>query len=234
MSLNNNEFRDYQTGDELSARRASLLSLIILVVVIFILQLIMREIIKALAPQGNFLKLAVIGHNFFATFLPVCLFVVILKLPVRLSLGLHPLPWKRTLIAVISGLILIFAINLVLPLIIKPSRELVESSASIVAYSNLPEFLLAFLTISIFASIADEVFFRGILLRGLMFRYGSIIAILVTAILTALFHTLEPFKLMHAFLMGVIFATSVVWTKSVYTSVILHGLHNALSLIPLA
>lgn len=65
-----------------------------------------------------------------------------------------------------------------------------------------------------------------------MMRYGKIAAIVATALLTALFYTLEPFKLTHSFIMGAIFATSVVWTNSVYMSILLHSLHNTLALLP--
>jgi membrane protease YdiL (CAAX protease family) len=94
--------------------------------------------------------------------------------------------------------------------------------------------LLTIVTISVVAPLADELFFRGVVLRSLMPRIGSPGAILITAAVTAVFHKIEPFKLTHSFIMGVIFAAAVVWTRSVYTSLILHGIHNSLSLLPAA
>lgn len=216
----------------ISAKKASLMALIILVISVFILQRVMAEITKIMDPQGTFLKLVVIFHNFLATFLPVCLFVVFLKLPVRKTLGLYSPSWKKVILAIIIAFFLFFALNFTIPLIAQPSKELIESSRSIAAYSNFPEFLLAFLTVAIAAVVSDEIFYRGILLQNLMIRYGKIIAILVTALLTALFHTHESFKMIHAFTMGIIFASSVIWTKSLYTSLILHALHNSLALLP--
>ena len=98
--------------------------------------------------------------------------------------------------------------------------------------NNIPEFLLMLLLIAIVAPMADEFFFRGLLLQDLKGRWGKIAAIVITAALTALFHTLAPFKLIHAFTMGIIFASLVVWTRSIYTSLILHCFNNLLSLIP--
>jgi len=213
-------------------KTASLLSLIILVLVVFFLQTGMSSVTKNFTFEGNLLKLMVIAKQLICIFLPVVLTVYIFRLPIRESIGFYSPPWGRTIIAIILGFILIYTINLLLPMILRPTQKLTQSTASIVAYSNVFEFMLTFLTISVVAPVVDEIFLRGILLQGLLLKYGKIIAILATALVTALLHTLELFKLTHAFLMGVIFASSVVWTKSVYTSIILHSIHNSLALIP--
>ena len=210
----------------------SLLAMIILVCVVFFLQRRMNEIMGWFILEGNMLKLMVIARLVVSILLPVLLLLTILRIPVRHALGLYSPTWIKTSLAVLIGFILIFAVNMVLPLIVQPSQKLAEESSSIVVYRNLTEFFLSLLTVSIFASVVDELFFRGVLLRSIMMRYGKIVAIVVTAMLTALFHTFEPFKLLHAFIMGLIFATSVIWTNSVYTSIILHSLHNSLALIP--
>jgi membrane protease YdiL (CAAX protease family) len=127
--------------------------------------------------------------------------------------------------------VLIYAVNSLLPRLIPPTPVYTGTTSSILQYDNAWDFLLVVSAISIVAPLADELFFRGILLRGFMAKYGSVAAILIVGVLTALFHTLEPFKLVHSFLMGVLFASAVVWTNSVWTSLILHSLHNSLSLL---
>ncbi len=204
----------------------------LLVVIVWLLQFLMNEGMELLSPEQNLLKIAVILRLSITFLLPVIVFLKYYQLRPSESLGLNRPPWVKTTLAVVLGIVLIMAVSIMLPQIIPPSQELMQTSGSITAYTNLPEFLLAFLTAVVFASVADELFFRGIVLQYLLKRYGKILAIVLTALLTALFHTLEPFKLVHAFLMGVIFAASVIWTRSVYTSIILHGLHNALALIP--
>jgi membrane protease YdiL (CAAX protease family) len=101
---------------------------------------------------------------------------------------------------------------------------------SIVAYDDVWGLLLTLFTISVAAPLADELFFRGILLQTWRVKYGKLVAVVAVGILTALFHSVEPFKLTHSFIMSTLFASSVLWTGSVWTSIILHGLHNALSL----
>ena len=204
----------------------------LLVVIVWLLQFLLNEAIESISPERNLLKISVILRLSITFLLPVIVFLKYYQLRPSESLGLNRPPWGKTTLAVVIGIVLIMAISIILPQIIPPSRDLMQTSGSITAYTNLPEFLLAFLTAVIVASVADELFFRGIVLQYLLKRYGKILAIVLTALLTALFHTLEPFKLVHAFLMGVIFASSVIWTRRVYTSIILHGLHNALALIP--
>jgi membrane protease YdiL (CAAX protease family) len=214
--------------------RFSLLHLCILIAAVYGLQLGVLRLLKLWSPDGNWLKLAVIVQQMICIFLPVVIFIIIRRLPAKDALGAYKPIWYRTVIAVVGGFFLMMIINLTLPRLIPPSQAYAESSASIVAYQGIFGLLLTILAISIVAPLADELFFRGIILRGFMARYGTLRAILIVAALTAVFHKLEPLKLTHSFIMGVIFAASVVWTRSVYTSLILHGIHNSLSLLPQA
>lgn len=213
-------------------KTATLFFLLILIIIVFLIQSGIQEIKKWLEPEGNLLKLMIIFQLTISILLPVILYLKILKHPWKENLGLYLPPLKKAIIAIFIGFFAIITISMVLPRIIPPSPELMQKSSSIASYDNFLEFLLSFITVAIFASVVDELFFRGILLRGVMKHHGKISAIVITAIFTALFHTWEPFKLTHAFIMGLIFATAVVWTNSVYTSIMLHGLHNFLSLLP--
>lgn len=209
----------------------SLIALFGLIVAVYLLQQGMMGLRGYLAPVGNAFKWMVIANQVLSIFLPVLLFIIVLHLPWKDALGLHRPPLIKTLVAVVGGFFLIYAINSILPRLIPPTPVYTGTTSSIIDYSNAWEFLLVVLTISIVAPLADEFLFRGILLRGFVAKYGKVVAILVVGVLTALFHTLEPFKLVHSFLMSVLFASSVVWTGSLWTSIILHSLHNSLSLL---
>ncbi|HKJ67292.1 MAG TPA: type II CAAX endopeptidase family protein [bacterium] len=213
-------------------RSISLVPVVFLVLTVYLLQFLSIKALGLVSPENTLLKISVILRLTVTFLLPLIVFVIYYQLRPIDAFGLSRPPWGKTILAVVIGMVLILTVNMWLPQIIPPSRALIQTSGSITAYANLPEFLLAFLTAVVFASVTDELFFRGLVLQYLLKRYGKILAIVLTALLTALFHTLEPFKLVHAFLMGVIFASSVIWTRRVYTSIILHGLHNALALIP--
>jgi len=214
-------------------KRVPLWALCLLVIIIYLIQFGMLNLRKWLVPEGNLFKLWILANQIVSIFLPVILFIIIFRLPFRKSLGLNSPPLGKAIIAVLIGFAAIFGVDYILPRLIEPSQQYASTTTSIVTFNNIPEFLLTILLIAIIAPMADEFFFRGLLLQDLMGRWGKIAAILITAALTALFHTLEPFKLMHAFIMGVIFASLVIWTRSLYTSLILHCFNNLLSLLPL-
>jgi len=232
MNLNVNKHGNRHLINSTSLKQISLWYLAVLVIAVYVLQRGIIGLRNWMAPEGSLFKLMVLANQLFAILLPVILFIFIFHLSMREAIGLYRPRWLKTALAVIVGFILIYAVNLTLPQLIPPTPKFTSATGSIIAYSNLPGFLLTLLIVIIVAPLADEFFFRGILLQSLMVRYGKIIAIVITALLTALFHSLEPFKLTHSFIMGLIFAISVVWTRSVYTSIILHALHNALALIP--
>ena len=93
MSLYVEKSEDKHSFNAKRPKQASLLSLIILVLVVFCLQTGMREIVKGISPERNLLKLMVICQNLFTIFLPVCLALVILRLPARGALGLYRPPF---------------------------------------------------------------------------------------------------------------------------------------------
>jgi membrane protease YdiL (CAAX protease family) len=103
---------------------------------------------------------------------PLLAFVVFLRLPRKEALGLYRPPLIKTLVAVVGGFVLIYAVNSILPRLIPPTPVYTGTTSSIIDYSNAWEFLLVVLTISIVAPLADELFFRGILLRGFMANTG--------------------------------------------------------------
>jgi membrane protease YdiL (CAAX protease family) len=218
--------------NEKNEKRPPLWALCLLIVIIYLIQMGMLHLRKLVASEGNIFKLIVIANQIVSIFLPVILFILIFRLPFRKSLGLNAPPWGKTIIAVLGGFAAIFAVDYILPRLIAPSQQYASATTSIITYKSIPEFLLMLLLIAIVAPMADEFFFRGLLLQDLTGRWGKIAAIVITAALTALFHTLAPFKLIHAFIMGIIFASLVVWTRSIYTSLILHCFNNLLSLIP--
>jgi membrane protease YdiL (CAAX protease family) len=218
MAANSIQYLDHQAQVPFK-EGFSLLHLCILIALVYGLQAGILHLVRLWSPEGNWLKAAIIAQQIICILLPIIVFIVIRRLPAQDALGAYKPIWYRTVIAVVGGFLLMITINLTLPRL---------------AYDTLPGLLLTILAISIVAPLADELFFRGIILRGLMARCGTLGAILIVAALTALFHKLEPLKLTHSFIMGLIFAVSVVWTRSVYTSLILHGIHNSLSLLPQA
>jgi membrane protease YdiL (CAAX protease family) len=88
----------------------------------------------------------------------------------------------------------------------------------------------------IVAPLAEEMFFRGLLLRGYLERYSRATAIWGSAVLFALFH-LNPWQGIIALPLGVAYAWLVVRTGSLLPSMLSHAMvnfSNNFLLVPLA
>ena len=87
--------------------------------------------------------------------------------------------------------------------------------------------LVAFVALVIIAPITEEALFRGMILRGLLRRYGPWRASLVSALLFGLVHV-YPAQIMPAFLLGLLLAAVHLRTGSLWPCVWMHAVVNAL------
>jgi membrane protease YdiL (CAAX protease family) len=85
--------------------------------------------------------------------------------------------------------------------------------------------LLFLLPVVVVAPIAEEIFFRGLLLRDYLARYSVTTAIIVSAILFAIFH-LNPWQAVVALPLGVAYAWLVLKTGSVLPGMMSHAMVN--------
>jgi len=100
---------------------------------------------------------------------------------------------------------------------------------------NAVEFAGGILVVALFAPFAEELYFRGFLLRWLRTRYGSGLAVLLSAVVFALLH---GFMLVHPgapgwietgeiFVAGLVMGALVVQSGSLWPSYALHAGFNA-------
>lgn len=106
--------------------------------------------------------------------------------------------------------------------LIPMSEEMQKSLAQ--NHSQNPMMMLGIAVL--IAPIAEEIFFRGILLKGFLGRYSVRKSIFASAILFGLFH-LNPWQLVLAVPMGIILAVLVLRTGSLLTSIYGHFVINA-------
>ena len=85
--------------------------------------------------------------------------------------------------------------------------------------------LLFLLPVVVVAPVAEEMFFRGLLLRGYLARYSVTTAIWGSAILFAVFH-LNPWQAIIALPLGVAYAWLALRTGSVLPSMLSHAMVN--------
>lgn len=79
----------------------------------------------------------------------------------------------------------------------------------------------------IVAPITEEMFCRGLVLRGFLFRYSKLKAIILSAFIFGLAH-MNPWQFISAFLLGLIFAWWFIQTGSLITTMLAHAFANGI------
>lgn len=134
--------------------------------------------------------------------------------------------------AVLIPLIVIFSypvavfLNYLLVLLLSNFMEL--RPIPIPIPQNSGEFLMSLIIISISPAICEEVLFRGMIMSSYN-KLGKKSAILISAILFGIYH-FNIQNLLGPIFLGIIFGYMVYKTGSIFTSMIAHGVNNAIAL----
>src|SRR5512133_1163917 len=86
------------------------------------------------------------------------------------------------------------------------------------------------LSLCVVAPLTEELFFRGLLLKGIMGSHSKTKAILVSAALFALFHV-NPYQFFGAFAAGIFFGWLYIRTGSVLPGIIGHAVINFIPIL---
>lgn len=148
----------------------------------------------------------------------------------RLTLVLAALSGALLVVAVVYGLAELATHRLVSFHASKIEQEL--------APSNLFDLVPALLVGAIVAPIAEELYFRGLLLRWLRSRFSLTTSVLVSAALFALLHLkfadhvgLEGWVLTGGiFTVGILAAAWSIGARSLWPSAVAHGTYNAIAI----
>lgn len=92
--------------------------------------------------------------------------------------------------------------------------------------------LIFFVSLTIFPAVVEEIVFRGVLFKNLIFRYGLKVAILATCIIFSFIHGLSDG--LNIFLSGGTFYIAYIYykEKNILYPIIFHGVSNFMSLFP--
>ena len=88
----------------------------------------------------------------------------------------------------------------------------------------------AIVVIAVLGPIAEELLFRGLILRGFLRNYGTRKAILASAVLFALYH-LNPWQMPGALVIGIVFGVWRVGTGSLWPSILGHVTANGVAIL---
>lgn len=106
------------------------------------------------------------------------------------------------------------------------ARDLAETASGVGGGT-----VLFFLMAAVFAPVAEEVMYRGALLRGVE-RRGWPIAILGSSLVFAALH-FQPLQFVGLFIIGVVCALGAAWSGRLSLAIVTHVAFNAATAIPL-
>jgi len=112
----------------------------------------------------------------------------------------------------------------------EPKQEVVTA----IQHSGTAARVLGAIAVVVFAPVAEELLFRGLLLRGLLRRYGAAVAVVLGGVAFAVVHLLDPSAaplLAPLALVGVLSGILAVRSGDLSRSILLHAGFNLLSAI---
>ncbi|MBQ7855542.1 MAG: CPBP family intramembrane metalloprotease [Alistipes sp.] len=121
---------------------------------------------------------------------------------------------------ILSGLIWLVASQILL----EPLLELLPDTGN----GGTGRGFWALMTAVLFAPFFEELICRGVILETLRRRWGKRVSVVMSALFFAIIH-LQPATAITALVAGLIFGTVYLRTQSLFSTIILHSLNNAIA-----
>ena len=90
--------------------------------------------------------------------------------------------------------------------------------------------VIALLLVAVVGPVAEEIFFRGFVLTGLLRRFGVARALLLSSLLFGAFH-IDPGAILLTFMLGLVLGWVYLKTGSIWPAIFAHSLHNAVAVL---
>lgn len=158
---------------------------------------------------------------FLCSLLPAVLYFSVTKENYKEVLSLNKISLSNVILIVIMAILIQPIANFVSYI----TSYLFTNTASeaMNSISDVP-FWFFLLISAILPAIFEEVVFRGIILSGVR-SAGVLKSALISGLFFGIIH-LNPHQFIYAFLIGIIFALFVIYTKSIYSSILAHFIIN--------
>ncbi|MFX0548391.1 CPBP family intramembrane glutamic endopeptidase [Hathewaya histolytica] len=202
-------------------KRAFKVNILFLIIIVLQISLVLFG-----APLSKYIPInlvLIIGSILFV-YMPAVIYILVNKQSFKDTLKLNKLGFDN---ALSCGLIF---------LLLLPVTSFCNLLTSVWFKNNIPEAmgntysgsaLLFFFTLAVMPAIGEELVMRGVILDGYK-KINIHKAAVVNGFLFAVLH-LNPPQFLYAFILGVIFSYLVVYTNSLFSSMLVHFLFNGLS-----
>lgn len=225
-------------SDVLSRRFPTIFDLVVMLLLFFVAQAIVGVVIQALGylpPEMDAVSMDIetdinqqiaLG-NYVAAVYPISmLFAVgLIWLYVRLRSGKQPLRIRHSISGFNPSVVLVGVVWLI------AAQILLEPLMTILPHSEgrgIGSGAWACVTALVSAPVFEELLCRGVLFETLRKRWGVVISILVSSLFFGLMH-FDWATAIVAIVAGVIFGILYVRTSSLFTTIIIHSINNAMA-----
>lgn len=150
------------------------------------------------------------------------------RLPFREVFPFRPVPialFPAMAMVLVGWQIFGLKINMVIQDLLPPPEWLTEFFQELFSRQTNP--FLQVILLCVIAPLTEELFFRGVILRGLMKRYRLAPAIIVSSLLFALTHA-NPWQFFPPLVVGLYFGWWCVKTRSLWPGLVGHAFYNLL------
>jgi membrane protease YdiL (CAAX protease family) len=178
---------------------------------------------------GN--KIGLLGEIFIIV--PAAIYVFSKKLDVKKIFRLHPISQKVFISSIALGIIafiLIDAMDRLIATYFPMPQEQLDFLTELLTITSFADGIFIFLSAVIFASIAEEMFFRGLVQRNLELYSDPAMTMVFVSVFFALTHLSFEVAL-QILILGLLLAYTSWKALSIYPAIIIHALNNSLSLL---
>jgi membrane protease YdiL (CAAX protease family) len=152
------------------------------------------------------------------------------KLAVR---SCSPLQWVLVLLLIVPQSVfasqLANAVNEVLRWVDNPFLNLFNDSSWVYGFAQLP-WPLVFIGGCLFPALGEELFFRGVLSRGLVAWHGVAVGSIIASVLFGLIH-LAPAQALATIVIGLVLQFVFLTTRSLLAPILVHLLNNSMAFL---
>jgi hypothetical protein len=106
-------------------------------------------------------------------------------------------------------------------------QESIEEYEALLSVGDLTLFekIAYSVSITLLVPIVEELIFRGIILQEFLSTMKPVVAVILTAAVFAIVHV-QPIQIGYAFLCGVVISAVYVLSRSIFLTIMLHGVYN--------
>jgi membrane protease YdiL (CAAX protease family) len=161
----------------------------------------------------------------------IALGLVVNRLPLRRAFPLanvSPAAWAAMIFTGLGAATVLSEVDNLTRWVLPPPQWIVEMVADIFLVQDRTVSLL--FTLVVVAPVTEELLFRGLILRGLLGRFHSWVALLLSAGLFSVMH-MNPWQLIPTFALGLLFGWFYLRTGSLLPCIAGHALNNFMAFL---